>query len=274
MPELPEVETVARGLRTFLPGRRILGVRLGKSDFIDDPAALERDLPGRRIAGVERRAKFIAIRLEKDGAAQAPVAVVVHLGMTGQLTAHRPEQPAEKHTHVFFTLDDGRELRYTDPRRFGRMLVADERQLEAVLGRLGADPLEISLREFRRLAGRRMMVKALLLDQSALGGVGNIYADESLWRARVHPRRRASALKEAEVRRLYRGLRRVLTAAIRLGGSTISNYRDAEGRPGEFQLRHRVYDREGEHCFRCGARIRRCVVAGRSSFFCPRCQKK
>ena len=154
------------------------------------------------------------------------------------------------------------------------MLVLPEQQSASVLGPLGTDPLEISVQEFRaRLATKRARIKAVLLDQRVFRGMGNIYTDESLWRARIHPARLASALKHEEAARLYRAMQQVLRAAIRLGGSSISDYVNAEGQPGEFQIRHRVYQREGKKCSRCGALIRRITVAGRSSYFCPRCQR-
>ena len=273
MPELPEVETVVRGLNVSLPGHRILSVRLGKTDFIDDPAQLERELPGSRILEVTRYGKFLLLRLEPTDGADGRLDLLVHLGMTGQLTPRRAEEPVAPHTHVFFALDDGRELRYTDIRRFGRLLLVPESQRELVLGRLGLDPLEASEGEFReRLEGRCAMIKALLLDQHVLRGMGNIYADESLWRARIHPKCQAADLGRVGIRRLYRAIRSVLSEAIRLRGSSVSNYVDAEGRPGEYQRRHRVYRRQGRGCFRCGLKVRRVVVAGRSSYFCPSCQ--
>jgi len=273
LPELPEVETVVRGLRPALRSRRILSVRLGKTDFVEDAAAITRELPGSRIADVVRHGKFLILRLEPAIQPDARLFLLVHLGMTGQLVARRPEETVPPHTHAFFALDDGRELRYTDIRRFGRMLLVPEARLDAVLRRLGDDPLEAAPEEFRaRLDGRRARIKALLLDQRVLRGMGNIYTDESLWRARIHPARHASRLTAKEIRRLYEAIRAVLREAIRLRGSSVSDYVDAEGQPGEYQLRHRVYQREGERCVRCGARIRRVVVAGRSSYFCPRCQ--
>ncbi len=272
MPELPEVETVARGLRSLV-GRQIMCVRLGKTDFIEEPAALSKSLPGCRIEGVRRYGKFLVLDLEPAGQ-DSRRSLLVHLGMTGQFVASRPEVPVAPHTHAFFVLDDGRELRYTDIRRFGRMLLVPESQREAALSRLGADPLEVSKEEFReRLAGRRARIKALLLDQRVLRGMGNIYTDESLWRARIHPARHAASLKPREISRLRRAIRKVLAEAIRLRGSSVSDYVDAAGLPGEYQQRHRVYDREGKGCFRCGTKIRRAIVAGRSSYFCPRCQR-
>jgi formamidopyrimidine-DNA glycosylase len=273
MPELPEVETVVRGLRPALVGRKIVSVRLGKTDFIDHPEALVARLPGCRIADVRRHGKLIMLRLERAESGARPGHLLIHLGMTGQLVTRRAAEPPAPHTHVFLQMDDGRELRYTDIRRFGRFALVAEPQIEPVFARLGADPLEVSEAEFRRLlAGRRAMIKALLLDQRVLRGLGNIYTDESLWRAKIHPRRRAERLGGGEVHRLLEAVRRILREAIRLRGSSVSNYVDANGERGEFQLRHRIYDREGKGCFRCGALVRRSIVAGRSSYFCPRCQ--
>jgi formamidopyrimidine-DNA glycosylase len=276
MPELPEVETIVRGLRTVLPGHTIVSVRLGKTDFMEDPAALGELLPGRRIEAVERMGKFIRLVLTAGPAAKNPerqIDLLVHLGMTGWLGVRRPEDPVAPHTHAFFELEDGCELRYTDIRRFGQMRLLAGDQFGAFGERLGKEPLEISSREFdQRLAGRRARIKALLLDQSVFRGIGNIYADESLWQARIHPARLAAQLKPTELQRLRKAIRRVLLRAIQDRGSSISNFVDAEGQPGEYQQRHRAYNREGKPCFRCGTKIRRAIVAGRSSYFCPRCQ--
>jgi formamidopyrimidine-DNA glycosylase len=277
MPELPEVETVVRGLRAALPGRRILSVRLGQTDFIDDPAALGEHLPGRQIIAVERIGKFICVELARRGElapeSAADLHLLVHLGMTGRLAVRSPNEPVVPHTHGFFELDDGNELRYTDIRRFGRILLVPSAGLPEFQSRLGHDALFVSAREFsRQVQRRRTRIKAFLLDQKALRGMGNIYADESMWRARIHPARLAANLNAAEIARLHQAMRQVLRAAIKLGGSSISDFLDAEGKPGSYQMRHRVYGREGEKCFRCGAAIQRIIVAGRSSHFCPRCQ--
>jgi formamidopyrimidine-DNA glycosylase len=274
MPELPEVETVARGLRKVLPGRRILEVRLGKTDFIDNPAALERHLPGSVISTVRRVGKFLVLDLDSSNGAGHERSLLIHLGMTGQIVTCAPDALVAPHTHVFLALDNGREIRYTDIRRFGRMAILEASAREDVLGVLGLEPLEVSEEEFRaRISSRGARIKALLLDQHVLRGMGNIYTDESLFRARVHPARIGAHLKRDELHRLYRAVREVLSEAIRLRGSSISDYVDAEGQSGEFQLRHRVYQREGKKCSRCRAVIRRVIVAGRSSYFCPRCQK-
>ncbi|HKV24614.1 MAG TPA: bifunctional DNA-formamidopyrimidine glycosylase/DNA-(apurinic or apyrimidinic site) lyase [Candidatus Acidoferrum sp.] len=281
MPELPEVETVVRGLRRSILGRRILSVRLGKTDFMDDPAAIEEHLPGRQVEAVERYGKFMLLRLSasnlaatpaKNGDA-SPAALLVHLGMTGHLAPAPSAQPCEKHTHACFLLDDHRELRYTDARRFGRIAFLANGSLEAELRSFGADPFEINEEEFvAQTRSRRARMKALLLDQSFLRGVGNIYADESLWRAKIHPARLGSSLTQNQAAQLHRSLRDILRKAIIHRGSSISDFLGADGEPGEYQQHHRAYGREGKRCFRCGAMIRRAIVAGRSSYFCPRCQ--
>jgi formamidopyrimidine-DNA glycosylase len=274
MPELPEVETVARGLQAVLPGRRILEVRLGKTDFIEDPAAIEQQLPGSRIRGVRRHGKVLVVDLEATDGSAPSYSLLIHLGMTGQIVVCPPETPVAPHTHAFFSLDDGREMRYRDIRRFGSMRLVSDGRRDQVLGGLGLDPLEASEDEFRAaIHARRARIKALLLDQHVFRGMGNIYTDESLWRARIHPMRLGANLKDEELHRLCKAVRAVLMEAIRLRGSSVSDYVDSEGRRGEFQQRHRVYQREGKKCFRCGALIRRAIVAGRSSYFCPRCQR-
>jgi len=282
MPELPEVETVARGLRRTILGRRILSVRLGKTDFIDDPVALEQHLPGRQIEAVERYGKFMLLRLSAvatpsggipENGDAASAALLVHLGMTGQLAPRPAAQPCDKHTHVIFALDDGRELRYTDPRRFGRMAYLTEAPLAEELTGFGADPLEVSAEEFSsRIRSRHARIKALLLDQSVLRGVGNIYADESLWRAKIHPARLGAELGKKQAETLRKALQKILQKAIVMRGSSISDFLDANGEPGEYQQHHRAYGREGKRCYRCHSVIRRAIVAGRSSYFCPRCQ--
>jgi formamidopyrimidine-DNA glycosylase len=277
MPELPEVETVARGLQLTIPGRRILSVTLGKTDFIDDPAALEEHLPGRTIEKVERYGKFMLLRLSPaesaaNGCAK-PASLLVHLGMTGNLAPNAAAVPHEKHTHVILLLDDGRELRYTDPRRFGRIAYLTEDSLAQELQPFGADPLEIGEEKFAaRIRSRRARIKALLLDQSVLRGVGNIYADESLWRAKIHPARLGAELNRKQAAALRKLLQEILRKAIAMRGSSISDFLDAAGEPGEYQRHHRAYGREGKPCYRCGASIRRAIVAGRSSYFCPKCQ--
>jgi len=285
MPELPEVETVARGLQISVAGRRIVSVTLRKTDFMDDPDTIEREVPGTLIVRVERFGKFMLLRLVRDRAASereaklitseaSSQALLVHLGMTGNLAPHFAEQPLDKHTHATFVLDDGRELRYTDARRFGRMAYLAGETLAAELLRFGADPLEVTAEGFaKRIKGSRARIKALLLDQTVLRGVGNIYADESLWSAGIHPAKSGAKLKRKELARLWQALQRILRKAIQMRGSSISDFVDAEGQPGDYQQHHRAYGREGKKCFRCGRAIKRIIVAGRSSHFCPACQR-
>jgi formamidopyrimidine-DNA glycosylase len=286
MPELPEVETVARGLQSSIAGRQILSVVLRQTDFIDDPVAIERELPGRHIVRIERFGKFILVQLANRSEAISPAtqliaateevseALLVHLGMTGHLAPHSAEQPLAKHTHVTFVLDDGRELRYIDPRRFGRMAYLSGAALAAELKRFGADPLHVTKADFAQsIHASRSRIKALLLDQRVLRGVGNIYADESLWKAKIHPAKTGVKLSAAELETLRKELRKILLKAIELRGSTIGDFLDAGGLPGDYQQHHKVYGREGEKCFRCGAKIRRIIVAGRSTHFCPVCQR-
>jgi len=273
MPELPEVETVARGLREVLPGRRVLSVRLGKTDFIDDPATLEQDLPGGTFARIRRLGKYLLLDLEPRKTPAEESSLLIHLGMTGKISVCPPETPVDLHTHVFLALDDGRELRYNDVRRFGRMALLANGAHEHVLGGLGVEPLEVSEAEFRkRIQARKSRIKAVLLNQSVLRGIGNIYADESLWRAKIHPEKIGARLQDDELRRLHRAVQHILRQAIRLRGSSISDYVDLDGGRGEFQQKHRAYQHDGKKCFRCSTIIRRIIVAGRSTHFCPECQ--
>jgi formamidopyrimidine-DNA glycosylase len=274
MPELPEVETVARGLQREIAGRRVVSVTLGKTDFMDNPGEIERHLPGAEIRAVERYGKFMLLRLRRAEAVEES-ALLVHLGMTGAMMPRAVSEPHAKHTHLVALLDDGRELRYVDPRRFGRMALLAGEGLQEELRRFGADPLEVPLNEFaRRIRERRARIKALLLDQQVLRGVGNIYADESLWKAKIHPAQIGAWLRPEQLEKLHRALQEILKKAIVLRGSSISDFRDAEGEPGEYQLHHKAYGREGKPCYRCRTPIKRMVVAGRSSYFCPNCQKR
>jgi formamidopyrimidine-DNA glycosylase len=274
MPELPEVETIVRGLRPVLSGRRITAVRLGKTDFIADPAALKEQLPGRRISTVRRYGKFLVFDLDSRDGDSEKLLLLIHLGMTGQLVTCKPEAPIATHTHAYFALDDGSEMRYRDIRRFGSIRILAEGAPAGVLSPLGLDPLEATEEQFRaRLKGRHARIKALLLDQRVLRGMGNIYTDETLWHAKIHPTRLGANLNANELHRLYVAMRRVLAQAIRFRGSSVSDYVDSQGMRGKFQQRHRVYQREGIKCSRCSALIRREIVAGRSSYFCPKCQR-
>jgi formamidopyrimidine-DNA glycosylase len=279
MPELPEVETIARGLDKRVAGDTIESVWLGekpeplKSPAAENAAVLEHS----RIVHVRRVGKHIVFDLEGKTKGQKTTKAqwIVHLGMTGQLLIGPPEAEPLKHTHAVLKLKSGRELRFVDYRRFGRLAVVRiETEQETGFGAPGAEPLTIAIEDFIPLFhGRKTPIKSALLNQKLLSGVGNIYADESLFRAKVRPRRRAASLTTAELKKLYKGLRDVLHHAIKLGGSSVSDYVDAEGREGFFQLKHRVYGREGKPCLVCGTPIKRVIIAGRSSHYCPHCQK-
>jgi len=302
MPELPEVETIARGLAKRVTGDAIESVWLGKkkeplkSPALEIAAVLEHS----RIARVHRMGKHIVFDLEQEAAVTngkkrrsnkkttatttagargdaSPTPTdngkaqwIVHLGMTGRLQVCEPSAEVEKHTHAIVKLESGRELRFVDPRRFGRLSVAASGEFETV----GIEPLEIDLERFLPLfRGRKTPIKSALLNQKLLRGVGNIYADESLFRAGIRPKRQAASVTQEKLGKLFIAIKEVLKEAIALGGSSVSDYVDADGEEGFFQLQHRVYGREGERCLVCKTPIKRVVIAGRSSHYCPKCQK-
>jgi formamidopyrimidine-DNA glycosylase len=312
MPELPEVETIAQGLAKRITGDVVQSVWLGeKPEPLKSPAGeIVAALEHSRIAAVRRMGKHIVFDLERKsagrtssgkerkqkparrGAESVPPSMapaltgksarptqpnltpsslwVVHLGMTGRLQVCEPREEVAKHTHAIVRLESGRELRFVDPRRFGRLSVALAEDFDAG----GLEPLDIELEDFTRLFhGRKTPIKSALLNQKLLRGVGNIYADESLFRAGIRPRRRAAILTQDQLRKLLVAVKEVLREAIALGGSSISDYVDADGEEGFFQLQHRVYGREGEPCLVCKTPIKRVVLAGRSSHYCPKCQK-
>jgi formamidopyrimidine-DNA glycosylase len=271
MPELPEVETVARGLDKHIAGDAIESVWLGsKPEPLKSPAnEIVAALESKTISGVRRVGKHIVFDLaSSNGSPAKNTQWIVHLGMTGSLRIAALDVPVQKHTHAILKLSSGRELRFVDPRRFGRLSVIEE------FAAPGSEPLHISFEDFAKLFRKRKTpIKSALLNQKLLSGVGNIYADEALFRAKVRPRRRASSLTRDELNRLHAALKKVLNQAIRLGGSSISDYVDANGDEGFFQLKHRVYAREGKPCLVCKTPIKRVVIAGRSSHYCPQCQK-
>ena len=263
MPELPEVETVVRTVAPRLLGRQILRARF-YSRFVmrDDAAKTAARLRGRRIEAVGRHGKFILITLSGG------LTLAIHLGMTGGLLWNAEPGP---HARAVFDLDAGR-LVYDDPRQFGRIELCESMPERAE--RLGPDALEVGLEEFAaRLAARRGRIKPLLLNQAFLRGLGNIYVDESLFLARIHPLALGTRLGPARVRRLHAAIQEVLRAAVEAGGSSISDYVDADGRAGSFQVQHRVYGQEGAPCVRCGTPIRRIVVGQRGTHYCPMCQR-
>ncbi|HZE28412.1 MAG TPA: bifunctional DNA-formamidopyrimidine glycosylase/DNA-(apurinic or apyrimidinic site) lyase [Terriglobales bacterium] len=295
MPELPEVETIARGLHQRVAGDAIESVWLGAKPqtMKSPPAEIATTLEHTRIARVRRMGKHIVFELERNGLEQvsgragaarsspaksrtlqpAPGSNsqwIVHLGMTGRMLLCEPDAEVVKHTHAIVKLASGRELRFVDPRRFGRLSVARKGDFDAV----GVEPLEVDQGRFLALfRGRNTPIKSALLNQKLLRGVGNIYADESLFRAGIRPRRRVSTIPRAQLERLHLAVQVVLKEAIALGGSSISDYVDADGEEGFFQLQHRVYGREGEPCLVCKTVVKRVVIVGRSSHYCPKCQK-
>jgi formamidopyrimidine-DNA glycosylase len=303
MPELPEVETIARGVNARVSGDRIVEAWFGSHrEPFKTPAALQAlGLEGRTIVAVHRTGKHIVCELARvvQGAAvrdagsahptpdaQIPDAQwIVHLGMTGRLLVTTPEGPLAPHTHARLLLGSGREIRFVDPRRFGRLEFRELRALPESSGAAskdalgagfrgaGEEPLTIGAEAFAALfRGRKLAIKAALLNQTLLTGVGNIYADESLFRAGIRPRRRAGRLTRAELERLRAALKLVLEHAIKLGGSSVSDYVDADGVRGFFQLEHCVYLRTGQPCRVCRTPIRRILVGGRGTHYCPQCQ--
>ena len=271
MPELPEVETIRRDLLARLRGRAFTDVWVSPDAprlvQAPTPADLGRVLPGKRIEDISRRGKFLILHLS-DG-----LHLVVHLRMTGALL-HRPAgAPADKYTRAVLSLDDRSELRFSDLRKFGAVwLVPDP---EMVVGRLGPEPLDgdFTVERLRGLVGRRRApIKSVLLDQQALAGLGNIYADEALFAARIHPQRPAADLSDVEARRLHGAIRTVLEDALGDRGSSFRDYVDASGNEGAHQFRVKVFRRTGQPCYVCGREIARIKVAGRSTHFCSRCQ--
>jgi formamidopyrimidine-DNA glycosylase len=273
MPELPEVESVRRQLEPALAGRRFDSVRIDDSRLVRpyDPAEVAAELEGERVAAVERRGKYLIVRFESGRV------LLVHLRMTGSLL-HAPGGSLldDPHRRAVVTLDDGSDVAYRDVRRFGTWLLLEAAEAESYVDeRVGDEPLDALFTVARlgeRLAGRRTSLKAALLDQRTLAGIGNIYADEALWRARLNPLRPAADLDRGELRRLHRGIRAALEHGLARQGSTLRDYRLPDGSGGSMQDEFRVYGRRDEPCDRCGTAIARTRVAGRTTWYCPTCQ--
>jgi formamidopyrimidine-DNA glycosylase len=270
MPELPEVETVARGLHRLLVGRTIVGATVHWPRTIAFPPVDEfhKGVVGRQVVSVGRRGKYVVLNLDRG-------CLLIHLKMTGRLLVVPAGDPVDDHTHALFDLDDGSQLRFQDTRKFGRVYLVDDP--EQVTAQLGPEPLaeDFSLDDFRRLLARRSgRLKSLLLNQQFLAGLGNIYADEALFAARLHPLRRADSLTAEEQARLYVAIRQVLNRAVANRGTTLDDrgYTDATGQAGGYQEQIAVYGRAGEPCPVCQTAIERIVLGGRSTHFCPRCQ--
>jgi formamidopyrimidine-DNA glycosylase len=271
MPELPEVETVAQGLRASLVGCTITEVKVlwARSVVPPDPATFARRLTGQAVTDVGRRGKWLVMALSGGDM------LLIHLRMSGRLLLEPEACLDSRHLRVLFLLDDGRRLSFVDQRKFGRLHLTDNPT--QVLGALGPEPLsdEFTAEQLgEMLAQRRGRIKSLLLNQRFLAGLGNIYADESLWRARIHPLRPANTLAPAEVRRLHEAIRSVLLAAIASGGTTLQDatYQQTNGRAGEFANRLAVYGQAGQPCLRCSTTVERIRVSQRSTHFCPHCQ--
>lgn len=264
MPELPEVETVVRSLAPLI-GRRIVAAEFRNLRVLrgGNPDHMSARLQGRRIVSIKRYGKFIVAVIEGGGH------LMIHLGMTGRLLLGGP---SGKHTHAVLTFDRGT-LLYDDSRQFGCIEYSEE--FPHRVARLGPEPMEISFEDFAAdLKRHKTRIKSLLLNQTFVRGIGNIYADEALFRAGIHPLAMTSRIRRDRARKLYDAIAEVLTEAIAAGGSSISDYVDAEGRSGFFQFSHRVYQRTGEPCMNCKTPIRRVIVTQRSSHFCPHCQKR
>ncbi len=303
MPELPEVETTVRDLRPQLIGRTIERAAVTWDRTVAHPAPKQfiKDIVGYTITGITRRGKYLVFSLSRrttdderrtkhksriaheanasyaagpnqKSEIEHPKFLLVHLRMTGQFGFHEPKVKRDKHQHVHLLLDDGRELRFHDFRKFGRWWLVDNP--EHVVGKLGPEPLDMTKKEFlTRLRARRGHIKPLLLNQTFVAGVGNIYADESLWYAKVHPLRDATSLTDREASDLYNGIRKVFRKAIGVGGTSFdATYKRINGQSGEFQEDLRVVGRAGEPCYRCGTPIIKTVVGQRGTYYCPDCQ--
>ena len=279
MPELPEVETVRRGLQRLLEGEVIEGVdvRETRLRYPVDARRLRRELPGRRVTGLGRRAKYLLIRLEEDGSREEAF-LVIHLGMSGRIYFSEPGETPQLHTHVIFSISGDRELHFCDPRRFGMVDLVPAALLEEDkrFSNLGVEPLsdECSAEYFFELSRKlRQPVKNFLMDGRRVVGVGNIYASEALFLAGVHPQRAAGRVSLKSWGRITAVVKEVLTEAIRQGGTTLNDFQGPDGTAGYFQVLLRVYGRGGEECLECSSIIRRKVLSGRSTFYCPRCQR-
>ncbi len=273
MPELPEVETIVRNLSSKLKGLEISSVKIIYPPVLrNKKPSLINDLKGRKVVGVRRRGKMLLINFERN------LSLLIHLKMTGQLLFYPGGKPWDKHTHFILSFkDEKNELRFRDVRKFG--FISCIRNLDISyadeLKNLGPEPLEIDFSLFKKLfQGRKARLKSLLLNQNFIAGIGNIYADEILFQAKLHPLTPASHLGDDDLRRLLKAMRGVLRKAIIHKGSSIRSFTNAEGKRGKFQNYHQVYGRESQSCFICGEQIKRIRLGGRSSFFCPRCQKE
>jgi formamidopyrimidine-DNA glycosylase len=272
MPELPEVETVRTQLAPVLTGRRFERVEIHDARLVRpyEPAEVAAELEGERVAAVERRGKYLIVRFESERV------LLIHLRMTGSLRHSRTGLREDPHRRAVVNLDDGSDVAYRDVRRFGTWLVLEPGELAPYLSRrVGQEPLDALFTAARlgeQLAKRRAPIKAVLLDQRTLAGLGNIYVDEALWRARIHPLRPAESIDRTELRRLHKAIRTALEAGIARQGATLRDYALPDGGSGSMQHEFKVYGRGGEPCDRCGTPIAKTRVGGRGTWFCPQCQ--
>lgn len=276
MPELPEVETVRQTLRKHILGRTIVDIDIRLPRLIRQPEAVEEFklmLNGLTIREIDRRGKYLLFQIP-------PFTLVSHLRMEGKYSIHSAGEEIEKHTHVIFVLDNQTELRYRDVRTFGTFDLVPQGNFDSISGlvSLGPEPLEdtFTFEQFRKICNQKTTrnIKAFLLDQTNIAGLGNIYVDEALFYAKIHPEREVSSLTKIELEQLYAGIRKSLSDGVRAGGATVRTYRNSEGEMGYFQLQIEVYGRKGLPCNRCGTPIERIVVAGRGTHICPKCQKR
>ena len=272
MPELPEVETIVRGLKKTVLGKKIKSIKLIPSRVLHSNLSFfKENLINRKIIGVKRRGKNIILLLSSGNL------LLIHLGMTGNLIYLKKPALLKKHDHLNMEFSDKSQLRYNDPRKFGKFKLVKSSQIENIedLKSLGPEPLEITENDFVRLVQtRRGRIKSTLLNQKFIAGIGNIYADEVLFEAKIHPEERACNISLNRLKKLHQAIQKILKKAIKSGGSSIDNYLDLEGRQGLFQLQHKAYGKKGKPCPRCGTKIKRIVVNQRSSYFCPKCQRK
>ena len=276
MPELPEVETVIKGLRPLITDKIVTEVEIREENMIAYPeadiSAFKNSLVGSKIEAVNRRGKYIIIELNTDKN------MVIHLRMTGKLLVKEVKEFRDKHTHVIFSLNDGQEIRFNNIRKFGRVYLIDKNHPEQAggLADLGPEPLsdKLTLEDFKKLfENRRALMKSLLLNQHFIAGIGNIYADEILFRSKVRPDRTADTLTETEKEAIYHNMRDILEKGIIYGGTSFSDYVNAFGEKGSFQEELRVHQREGEKCYNCESIVEKIKISGRSTYFCPQCQK-
>lgn len=272
MPELPEVEVIKEGLKKKVKHRKITGVEVRFSKLIKNvsPSLFRKRVIGKEVKEISRRGKFLIFSLDDSSF------LVIHLKMTGQLIYCSPDEEVDKHTGIIFTLDNNFQLRFLDMRRFGIVCLAKKLEEITTLANLGPEPLEnnfTSLVLKKILENQKRKIKIVLIDQKIMAGLGNIYAVEALYQAKINPEKRAYQLTEPEIKTLYRAIKAILKKAISARGTSTDAYRDSEGRKGRFQYQLQVYGRQGESCYRCGTKVSRIKISGRGTYFCPGCQK-